>query len=98
MAQKTIDIALIQPPGWSNQNPPLGLALLKSYLAEKGFNAKVFDLNIVLYNLRHSRFCDAWHASEGYNVWEKDSYISDLFFYYTDEILNFIGKIANDEK
>ena len=97
MYKTKVDLALIQPPGWSNQNPPLGLALLKSYLAEKGFNVKIFDLNIILYNLRHNRFHNAWHIGEGYNVWEKDSYIRHLFSYYSDVILNFICSVLSHE-
>lgn len=93
MLGQKIDIALIQPPGWSKHNPPLGLALLKSYLALKGINAKVFDLNIILYNLRCGVYSDAWELSNGYYIWEKESYVKQMFAFYSYEILSFIDAI-----
>lgn len=93
MVKKTIDIVLIQPPGWSVQNPPMGLALLKSYLSLKGFNAKVMDLNILMYNLRRGRYEHAWDDANGYYTWEHSSYVIDMFEDYALEILNFIYSV-----
>lgn len=95
MNRKNIDIAIIQPPGWSCQNPPLGLALLKSYLAQKGLNAKVLDLNIVLYNLRHGLYANAWELANGYYTWERESYVRKMFSFYSVEILNFIYSVLS---
>ncbi len=64
--KKHLDIAIIQPPGWANQNPPLGPAILKSYLLQNGISAKNFDLNILLYNIRHGIYLNAWELSNGY--------------------------------
>jgi len=96
MRSKYLDIAIIQPPGWSKQNPPLGLALLKSYLAENGFAAKNFDLNIILYNMRHGPYTDAWELANGYYMWGSESYVNQLFSYYSDEIFNFIYTVLSN--
>lgn len=90
---KQADIVLIQSPGWSVQNPPMGLALLKSYLSSKGFNARVMDLNIVIYNLRQGRYERAWEDANGYYTWERFSYINDMYEDYAPEILNFIYSV-----
>jgi len=95
MIIKPIDIALIQPPGWANQNPPLGLALLKSYLTQQGVNVRIYDLNMVLYNLRHGEFKDCWDTSRGYFLWERESFVNKLFSYYSHEILNFIYSVLS---
>ena len=90
-----IDIALIQPLGWGCQNPPLGLALLKSYLLKNGFKAKVFDLNIIIYNLRHGNYRDVWDLSKGYYIWEKETILQQMFSYYSKEILSFIYTVLS---
>ncbi len=88
-----LDIVLIQPPGWANQNPPLGLALLKSYVNQNGLSAKVYDLNITLYNLRHGRYVSAWGTESGYYLWERESWVKELFDTYSSEILHFIYSV-----
>lgn len=94
--KKHLDIAIIQPPGWSKQNPPLGLALLKSYLAESGFAVKNFDLNIILYNIRHGLYTDAWELANGYYMWGSESYVKQMFSYYSEEIYNFIYTVLSN--
>jgi len=89
------DIAIIQPPGWASQNPPLGPALLKSYLAERGFEAKNFDLNILLYNLRSGIYSEAWELSNGYYTWGNVSYVKKMFDLYANEILSFIYTVLS---
>lgn len=95
MNKQKIDIALIQPPGWASQNPPLGLALLKSYLAGQNLQAKIFDANIMLYNLRHGYYYNGWEISNGYFLWERESYARNTFSYYSGELLNFIYSVLS---
>jgi hypothetical protein len=96
---KRPDIALIQPPGWAVQNPPLGLALLKSYLAGQGISATVFDFNIRLYAIRHDIYRNGWDLSNGYYTWERESFINQFFSYYSDEVLNLIYSVlASDPR
>jgi len=97
MHGKKVDMVLIQPPGWSNQNPPLGLALLKSYLAGKGFCTTVFDLNIILYNLRYGQFSNSWNDENSYYLWEKKSFVKQMFNFYSNEIMNFIYTVLSLE-
>jgi len=40
------NVLLIFPPGWEPV-PPIGLAYLKSYLEQNGFNTKILDLNVL---------------------------------------------------
>ncbi|MCX5796565.1 MAG: radical SAM protein [Elusimicrobia bacterium] len=93
MNQPGLDIALVQPPGWANQNPPLGLAQLKSYLTGQGLRARTFDLNIILYNLRGSSYSDTWAPANGYNSWESPSFMEGMFAYYADELLASVQSI-----
>lgn len=93
MSRPGLDIALVQPPGWANQNPPLGLAQLKSYLTGQGLRARAFDLNIILYNLRGSSYADTWAPANGYNSWESPSFMEGMFAYYADELLASVQSI-----
>ena len=93
--KRELDIAMIQPPGWSSQNPPLGLALIKSYLSESGFSVKNFDLNISLYNLRCGVYLNAWELSNGYYTWGNESYVKGMFDAYSNEIMNFIYTVLS---
>ena len=95
MTSKSIDIALIQPPGWAVMNPPLGLALLKSYLSREDISIINFDLNINLYNLRQGTYQNAWDISNGYFTWERDVYIQEFYSCYSDEILNFVYSVLS---
>lgn len=47
--EKKPDIILVICPTWDIAQPPVGLAYLKAYLRQKGYNAKCFDFNIDLY-------------------------------------------------
>jgi len=95
MNKAKIDIALIQPPGWASQNPPLGLALLKSYLASQNLQAKIFDANILLYNLRHGYYMNGWDISNGYFLWERESYAKNMLSYFSEELLNLIYTVLS---
>ncbi|MBF0595414.1 MAG: B12-binding domain-containing radical SAM protein [Candidatus Omnitrophica bacterium] len=91
--KKPLDIALIQPPCWASHNPPLGLALLKSYLSANGLSAKNYDLNILLYHLRSGAYANAWDNSHGHYMWGTDSFVIKFFGAYSNEILNFVYNV-----
>lgn len=93
MDKKKTDIVLIQPPGWASENPPLGLAMLKSYLGGKEISVKIADLNIILYNLRHGDYFNAWDLANGYYTWERESSVKRMFAYYSNEIEDFIYSV-----
>ncbi|MCI0487376.1 MAG: condensation domain-containing protein [Blastocatellia bacterium] len=51
-------ILLVKPPYFTPWTPPLGIAIIKSYLAESGYGAKCFDFNIdpELWGMHHKYF------------------------------------------
>ena len=52
------NILLVKPPYFTPWTPPLGIAIIKSYLAESGYGAKCFDFNIdpELWGMHHKYF------------------------------------------
>ncbi|MFH1618289.1 MAG: radical SAM protein, partial [bacterium] len=97
MEHNGLDIALIQPPCWGNGTPPLGPALLKSYLAKNGLKARVFDLNILLCSLRHGPYASAWDFKTGGNGlftrWWSESFVRRMYAFYSHEVLNFMYSV-----
>lgn len=47
--KKKSDIVIAICPTWDHTQPPVGIAYLKSFLMQKGYNVKCFDFNIDLY-------------------------------------------------
>ena len=96
-----MDIVLLQLPFWGIDCPPIGLALLKSYLSQNNISCKVFDINIHAYCLRGKKYHEYWEIKHGYNF-SKDKegmlkyYIDNraLFLYYMNEIKKLNPKIV----
>ncbi len=61
------DIVLIQMPFWGVGCPPLGPALLKSFLAENDIKCKILDINAHAYNLGGKKYRFYWDMAQGYN-------------------------------
>ena len=61
------DIVIIQMPFWGVGCPPLGPALLKSFLAENEIGCKILDLNAYAYNLGGKKYRHYWDMEHGYN-------------------------------
>lgn len=87
------DIVLLQLPIWGVGCPPLGLAILKSYLAENGISSKVFDINAHLYSVRGAKHADYWGVEHGYNYCSSQGKMLEfyrdnraLFLYFIDKI------------
>lgn len=96
-----IDIVLLQLPFWSINCPPLGQALLKSYLAQNNISCKAFDINAHAYCLRGKKYCEYWEMKHGSNFCEDREemlrYYTDnraLFLYYMNEIKKLNPKIV----
>ena len=96
-----VDIVLLQLPIWGVGCPPLGLALLKSYLAENGISSKIFDINAHLYSVCGIKFADYWGIEHGYDYccshnkmlkFYRDN--RALFLYYIDQIRQLDPKIV----
>lgn len=96
-----VDIVLLQLPIWSIGCPPLGLALLKSYLAENGISSKIFDINAHLYSVRGIKYADYWEIEHGYDYCSSHDRMLEfyrdnraLFLYYIDKIRQFGPKVV----
>lgn len=71
-----VRVALVQTPAWGAL-PPLGPSALKAYLADRGCEARLFDLNIDFYNAHHQSRRDQEEAGVAYggpDPWGADSY------------------------
>lgn len=51
---------LIQLPAYSRASPPLGIATLKAYLKEKGYESTCVDYNIGFYNFARDKIAHNW--------------------------------------
>lgn len=96
-----MDIVLLQLPIWGVGCPPLGLALLKSYLTKNNISCKVFDINAHAYCLRGKKYYGYWEVKHGRNYCEDREemlkYYMDnraLFLYYMNEIKKLNPKIV----
>lgn len=65
---QAVRIALVQAPSWGVYDPPVALAQLSSYLKQRGFKVKSWDLNIDLYNKRKDEYKTIW-ANEQTVFW-----------------------------
>lgn len=88
-----VDIVLLQLPIWGIGFPPLGLALLKRYLAENGISSRVIDINAHLYSVRGLKHTDYWEIEHGYDYCSSHDKMLEfyrhnraLFLYYIDKI------------
>ncbi len=89
-----MDVVLLQLPFWGVGCPPLGPAILKSYLKESGISCKVFDINAHAYALRGEKSLDWWELKNGYYFFQQDD--SLMLKYYLDNralFLSYIEKI-----
>lgn len=89
------EILLVELPPWDPRTPPLGIAYLVSFLKSKGIGAKVFDLNIEMYNNADDAKKKGW-GNEDYHWWRsnrlEEKYLL-LFESFADRILSFDTKI-----
>ncbi len=88
-----VDIVLLQLPIWGVGIPPLGLALLKSYMTENGISSKIIDINAHLYCVRGLKHADYWEIEHGYDYCSSHDKMLEfyqhnrvLFLYYIDKI------------
>ncbi|HLF18608.1 MAG TPA: radical SAM protein [Candidatus Omnitrophota bacterium] len=61
------DLVIIQMPFWGVGCPPLGPALLKSFLRENDVSCTVLDLNAYAYNFGGKKYRRYWDMANGYN-------------------------------
>jgi radical SAM superfamily enzyme YgiQ (UPF0313 family)/wyosine [tRNA(Phe)-imidazoG37] synthetase (radical SAM superfamily) len=68
---KDIECVLVNLPPWGFTNPPLGSAILASYLDHHGHPAKVLDFNARWYDEAPADWKLLWHV-ENKNFWSSD--------------------------
>lgn len=91
----SMDIVLLQLPFWGIGCPPLGLSLLKSYLAKNGLSCKVIDINAQAYCLRGDKYQDYWDISHGYNFCEDEE---QMLNYYRNNRAFFLYQMGEIKK
>src|SRR3989338_1549634 len=93
--KKIPQILLVEMPPWDPRTVPLGIAYLATYLKAKGIGAKVFDLNIHMYNLESDEKKKGW-GNEDYHWW-KSAKLSEryllIFEQLSKEILSLNSKL-----
>lgn len=86
------DLFLIQCPPWDISMPPLGISYLSSYLQKSGYRTKIFDLNIVLYNLVNGGSCFLWEQKNFY-CWVDTGSFRDTWGRLRELTRNFVDRI-----
>ena len=93
--EKTRDILLVELPPWDPRTAPLGIAYLATFLRSKGINAKVFDLNIEMYNSSNDERKKGW-GNEDFHWWQsselQERYML-MFDQFIDRILSFDTRV-----
>jgi len=89
-----MNILLINSPGWTVDAPPYNLALLKTVLKNKGYQATCFDLNKVIYDhAEDSIKKEAWASTETGNQWLDREFVLGFMEKYRLFIDDFISKV-----
>lgn len=86
-------IALVTLPFWAHISPNLGPPLLKAYLKQHGYSAKILDVNIHAFNVRGKKYASKWELSNGWELSDEAiiEYYEDnlpLFSYYVDKLVS----------
>ncbi|MDD5668961.1 MAG: radical SAM protein [Candidatus Omnitrophica bacterium] len=80
------DIALVLCPVWGVNMPPLGISYLYAYLKEKGYTAKVIDINIELFKECSYRDEEFWNM-RNYRLWSDRGKFEDTILPRLDRYL-----------
>jgi len=71
-------ILFILTPKFEASMPPIGVACLCAYLKIRGWNARVYDLNIDCYVHRQEKYVNHWN-DEFQEFWNDDNSVNDFF-------------------
>jgi len=89
-----MNIALINPPGWTADTPPYNLALLKAVLKTRGYQASCLDMNKEIYDYADDSFKkEAWASTETGNQWLDRDFILGFIEKHRPFIEDFISKV-----
>lgn len=90
-------IALISPPVWTIETPPLNIAYLKAYLKSNGYSVKCFDVNTELFHKVNTENKVYWKQNY-YRMWQDNKLYKKMVFpkivkanidFFVDKILSF---------
>lgn len=91
-----MNIALIQPPGWTVGSPPYNIALLKAILKSISYDVICFDLNTEIYDCVDENFKkDGWSSTSIGNCWLDREFVLEFIEKYKPLINEFISKVIN---
>lgn len=85
-------IALIQPPLWHRETPPLAIASLSSFLRQLGHVVSVFDINCDLYHAVDAEDKKYW-SNECSDMWRHDDSVKSFCAKYSPVIDDFVSRI-----
>ncbi len=82
---ESLDMLLLQCPGWRIETPPLSLGVLASYGKSKGFKVLGLDLNVEMYRKKIDEYKDVWNIEVSSWFWNSKyhvrSYVDAHMFY-----------------
>jgi radical SAM superfamily enzyme YgiQ (UPF0313 family) len=87
------DIVLLQLPIWGVGIPPLGLAILKSYLIKNGVSCRVFDLNAHIYSIRGRKYSNYWDEEHGYDFCNNSDKMQEFYYDHRVTFLYYMERI-----
>ena len=84
-----LDFLLIQSPNWGIDNPPFGAMCIYNYIKKKGYNIKIIDLNLEVYQESNEK--EKWDSNNIF-LWYQKEYVKKI--YNSSEKV--ISKVLND--
>lgn len=90
--ENKLKVALVQNPVWGIFDPPVALAQLSSCLRQRGFQVRIFDLNIELYRVRKEEYKTIW-AIEQSSFWHNQNNALKFFLNNNALIEEWVNKI-----
>ncbi len=91
------DVILIQAPGWGIWTPPLGIAMLSSYVRSKGYKVLPIDLNIEFYLARGEKYKNTWSLEQSLYFWNSPAKVDEMIVDNNDLINNFINVVLESK-
>jgi radical SAM superfamily enzyme YgiQ (UPF0313 family)/glycosyltransferase involved in cell wall biosynthesis len=90
----SLDILLLQAPGWGVSTPPLATAMLTAYARQKGYKVLPVDLNSQFFLHRGEKYTSTWELAQSLYFWNTPSRV-DAMLKDNEEIVDgFLRLIA----
>lgn len=89
-----VDIALVNPPPWGLENPPIGVSFLETYLEKHGLKAEVYDLNVALHNNCDPTYRILWNV-DNRTVWKNEETFPYILSIFSESLERWVEHLAN---